>query len=155
MSVLQQVHEGGSRGDPQWYNQASQGWWGKGWFSNGHRSATGVSKGWWRCLWVTVDDLWHQECHLAICGPWAKWSMCDRYDVTWERAVIPWQDQRQSLVKTEVELWTILSGIMSNKEYLYGEKFEVVIDQKPLTKQHVQYNELACIGEGGQAWGEA
>lgn len=47
--------------------------------------------------------------------------------------------------KTEGESLAILSGIMANKEYLYGTKFEVVTDHKPLVSLYNAPNRPAPV----------
>ena len=47
--------------------------------------------------------------------------------------------------KTEGESLAILSGIMANKEYLYGTKFEVVTDHKPLVSLYNSPNRPAPV----------
>ena len=47
--------------------------------------------------------------------------------------------------KTEGESLAILSGIMANKAYLYGTKFEVVTDHKPLVSLYNAPNRPAPV----------
>ena len=80
--------------------------------------------------------------------------MAQRYDVPGERKP-QWRpvthgsrtltEAERGYGKTEGESLAILSGIMANKEYLYGTKFEVVTDHKPLVSLYNSPNRPAPV----------